>query len=89
MKGRNLMPKTFKVNKETVPNKLAAALVGITESDGEVYCLASGSETIECLMYAMCVANNIPGVNLTMTVEFSGEKEENWPFRVRALVKRG
>lgn len=83
------MTQEFLVNKQTSPNKLAAAIVGVTEKDGEVFCLASGSEALECLLYALCVANNIEGITLVSTFNFSGEKADNWPFRVKALVKRG
>ncbi len=73
----------FKASRETNPNKLAAAIINVTENE-PVECLASGTQAINNLIYALCVAGNVK--NFEHKITFEGEREGK--FRVRITVKR-
>ena len=73
----------FKVSRETSPNKLAAAIINVTENN-PIECLASGTQAVNNLLYALCVAGNVREFEHKIT--FEGEREGK--FRVRITTKR-
>ena len=78
---------TFKVSRNTHPNKLAAAIIGATEQD-EVDCLAIGEQALDNLAYALCIADNVLGGKISCRFAFSDSEKTN-KLKVKVSVKRG
>lgn len=77
----------FKVSRNTHPNKLAAAIIDATEH-GEVDCLAIGEQALDNLAYALCIANNVLGGEISCRFAFSDFKKAS-KLKVKVSVKRG